>query len=50
MALNPNTTITTIDRVLMKKVNQVISDVDIIVDATDNSRVVFSLTVRASNM
>ena len=37
MALNPNTTITTIDRVLDDEgFNQVISDVDIIVDATDN--------------
>ena len=37
MALNPNTAITTIDRVLDEEgFNQVISDVDIIVDATDN--------------
>ena len=37
MALNPNTTITAIDRVLDEEgFDQVISDVDIIVDATDN--------------
>ena len=48
MSLNPNTTITTIDKVLDEEgFDRVMADVDIIVDATDNFESRFSLTAKA---